>query len=316
MRTKDMNKIKFVLAALALAFLLTSISEAASQLGNLSGIWRRTNVGKEDRATITITNVTEKSFEFSFEGFHGANTGELEGTAAFAAGNNAVCEYKDVDMGVTLEFVISNSELSVSAEGNTFGLFGMGVYIDGEYVHDEKGDPVYTNENIAEEILGVNAGRVMELLGEETFAGLVTVMEEGVASDAEGLTYSGFINGAGVGTDLLIDGDKICCLALNLDENYAGYTFYTNDERYKKELPAVMKENVNNDWALRFIYKEISAKIDDNLYGMFNVILSTVYESGIKNLRVSPYKFNMLGENLAVYMILICAGSGCIPMIE
>ena len=95
-----------------------------------------------------------------------------------------------------------------------------------------------------------------KLLGEDAFNELVEVMEEGVSSDVEGPTYSGFINGAGMGADLIIDGDKIYCLVVNrYDENYDGYTFYTNDGRYKKELPAVMKENANDEWPLKFVYK-------------------------------------------------------------
>ena len=231
------------------------VSSAAAVGADFSGEWKRTRVEKMNRAAIVITNVTKKSFKFSFEGYHAANSGEMEGTAVFTAANKAVCDYREEGREIKLEFILNDGILSIAAEGDTFGLFGMGVYINGEYT---KNEPSYTNAGVVAEILGNNAEKVKKLLGESAFTGLISVMEEGAAAEVEGLTYSGFINGAGVGADLLIDGNSICCLALNLDENYDGYTFYTNDDRYMKEMPAIIKENVNSEWPLKFVYKELT----------------------------------------------------------
>jgi hypothetical protein len=248
-----MKKKLCVFLVLVCAILCATFAQSAAA-ADFSGEWHRTNVDKMDEATITITNVTDKSFDFSFEGYHAANSGEMEGTAVFTDKDRAVYEYKneDMDWELTLTFVMNDGELSVSCEGSYFGLFGTGVYIDGEYT---KGEPAYTNADIVLETLGGNADRVKELMGEDAFNGLVLVMEEGGASEVEGLTYSGFIRGVGMGADLLVDGGKIYCLALNLDGNFDGYTFYTNDENYKEELPAVMKENFNDSWDLKFVYK-------------------------------------------------------------
>jgi hypothetical protein len=231
------------------------VPSAAAAGADFSGEWNRTLVEKMDRAAIVITDVTKKSFKFSFKGYHAANSGEMEGTAVFTAANKAVCDYRDEGREVKLEFALNDGILLISAKGDTFGLFGIGVYIDGEYTKDE---PSYTNANVVAEILGNNAEKVKELLGESAFAGLISVMEEGVASEVEGLTYAGFINGAGMGADLLIDGNSICCLGLNLDDSFGGYTFYTNDARYMKEMPAIMKKNVNSEWPLRFMYRELA----------------------------------------------------------
>jgi hypothetical protein len=168
---------------------------------DFSGEWNRTRVETMDRATVVITNVTKKSFEFSFEGYHAANSGEMEGIAVFTAANEAVCDYSEEGREIKLEFILNDGVLSIAAEGDTFGLFGMGVYIDGEYT---KNEPFYTNADVVAEILGNNAEKVKKLLGESAFTGLISVMEEGAAVEIEGLTYSGFINGAGVASICLL----------------------------------------------------------------------------------------------------------------
>jgi hypothetical protein len=86
-------------------------------------------------------------------------------------------------------------------------------------------------------------------------------MEAGAQYESDRLDYSGFISGAGMGVDLLVKGNKIYCLGYNLDENDEdrGYTFYTNDGKYAREMPPFMPQ----DWkeregaALKFAYKNI-----------------------------------------------------------
>ena len=98
---------------------------------------------------ITITNVTEKSFEFSFEGFYITpagvpHMGDLEGTALFTEESKAIFDYEDEDGDKTVkfEFVINEDELSVSVtEGDETGLFGAGVYMNGKYTKFSAGAP-------------------------------------------------------------------------------------------------------------------------------------------------------------------------------
>jgi hypothetical protein len=178
-------------------------------------------------------------------------------TARFTVENKAVFDRYDefLKSQIKIEFVMNDGILSVSALTDMSVMFGMGVSINGEYI---KGKPTYINADIVTEVLGDNAGRVKELIGDGAFKGLVSVMEEGSRYEDDVLTYSGFIRGAGMGAELLIDGGKIHCLALNLDADFDGYTFYTNDVNYKKELPAVMKKNLIDSWKLRFVYKELN----------------------------------------------------------
>jgi hypothetical protein len=244
-----MKKKLCVFLVLVCAILCATFAQSAA--ADFSGEWNRTDVHSGNSATITIENVTDKSFEFSFMGNSGANTGEIEGTAVFSGKNKAVFDFDDYDFAVKVEFVMDGGKLAVSVvEGDTSGLFGMGVFMDGTYI---KGESVYTNAGIAGKILGDNAEKVEKLLGEDAFEHLATVIEDGSNYGTEGLTYSGFIRGAGMGADLLIDGDFIYCLIYFVGD----YSFYTNDERYKEELPSVMKENFNDSWDLKFVYKTV-----------------------------------------------------------
>ena len=119
--------------------MLITFSCASFPHSEFEGTWFM-NSGPNS-ADITIANTTEKSFEFLFEGIYpneitgSANMGDLEGTAFFTAGNKAVCVYSSEYLDdVTFEFAINGGKLLVSVvEGSEFGLFGLGVYMCGEY---------------------------------------------------------------------------------------------------------------------------------------------------------------------------------------
>ena len=54
-----------------------------------------------------------------------------------------------------------------------------------------------------------------------------------------------------------------------------------------------------------------AATIDDNTFGKLGAILAAVYESEIEDINVSPYKFNMLGEDLDLYTAVCKNGRKC-----
>ena len=93
---------------------------------------------------ITITNVTQKSFTFSFFGMFTTSygvphTGGLEDqTAYFTAPNTALFEYSNEEISDetgTINFVLKDGKLFVTATDNCYLIgFGVGVRIDGEYV--------------------------------------------------------------------------------------------------------------------------------------------------------------------------------------
>ena len=92
---------------------------------------------------LTITNVTSKTFVFSFLGIYinsagVAHLGDLEGTALFTAADTALFEYSDEENSeetVTVNFVFKEGKLFVTGTDNCYLLgFGLGVRMDGEYV--------------------------------------------------------------------------------------------------------------------------------------------------------------------------------------
>jgi len=94
---------------------------------------------------ISITNVTEQSFQFYFLGITAdAHIGELEGEALFTTDNKAVFDFHNevTDEPVKIEFTITDGKLIVAiTEGNMLGYFGEGVYMDGKYGKRQSPEP-------------------------------------------------------------------------------------------------------------------------------------------------------------------------------
>ncbi|GHV52969.1 hypothetical protein FACS1894216_10090 [Synergistales bacterium] len=253
------NSIRLFIAALV--FLWLGSADAAQKF-DFSGKWRRTDISMAYEANITIKQ-SGSHFDFKFEGQSGANTGEIEGRAAVTGNGRAIFKVPqeaDTADPATVEFILSGKLLKVTVkDGDAFTLgFGAGVYMDGDYT---KGKPVYTNTNIAEEILPTPKIKdsVLKLLGKSAFDGMIGVMQYGVDYGDADFTYSGFIPGAGQGVDLLIKDGRIYCLGYNLDENdkdYWGYTFYTNDPAWAKALPPFMDPHRKEEQPVKFVFKK------------------------------------------------------------
>lgn len=232
-------------------------NDLKSAAHNWSGEWHRTNIHNSLYGTIIISNFKEEEFDFTFEGIYQANMGKISGTAVLVDKNTGICNYKSEvndDIFAKLEFVLNGEALLVKLLEGDNSAFAMGhnVYPDGEYT---KSEPVYTNANIVDDILPTDKlkDQMKSLLGGDRYEQMIQVMELGSRND-RGLTYSGFISGAGQGVDLLIKEDKIYCLSYLAGE---GYTLYTNDEMYKESLPSFMKIDRDEGYELNFIYKPV-----------------------------------------------------------
>jgi hypothetical protein len=120
----------------AVVFFILMSMEATAAPVKFTGTWRMEEEGMS--AEIVITKQTARSFEFSFGGVTDqGNTGELEGVAVIKKAGIALYEEKDEYSGETVrvKFTWKDGKLIVDEE-NTFGLFGMGVYISGTYKRD------------------------------------------------------------------------------------------------------------------------------------------------------------------------------------
>jgi hypothetical protein len=242
MRTEEMKRI--CLASLFLALLLASPFPCTASASDFAGEWHLTGVDKSAAATITISNAAAGSFAFDYVGSGGGNSL----TARITAPGRAVCEYSmfqdddDFDDAglVTLEFTLDGDVLKAAiSKGAAINLgIGSGSVIAGSYT---KGEPEYTNAGVVDGAFGSaeTKERVRSLLGDSLFDGLLDVMENGVRYKKSKLTYAGRIGHGGGGAFLLIDGEKIYFLGEDLGAD-GGYSFVTNDAKYKNSFPAGM----------------------------------------------------------------------------
>ncbi|MBP1755323.1 MAG: hypothetical protein H6Q59_1721 [Firmicutes bacterium] len=242
---------------------INKIQPASDKLSSLLeddfvGEWNRTNTYMAYTGIITIKNLTDKSFDFSFNGFYGANSGTIDGTAVMTDKNKAEFKYVpeyDETVFAKVEFVFEKDSLLINLiEGDESALgFGHNVFIEGEYT---KSEPIYLDANIINEILPTDEikEKIRTLLGDDVYEQMVFVIEYGIRYKVDGLTYSGFISGAGEGVDLLINDNNIYCLGYGLDADGFVYKLYTNDQDYKDKLPPFMKIE-RPDYKLQFVYK-------------------------------------------------------------
>jgi hypothetical protein len=129
-----MKKILAPLVLCAFAVMVWGASSSAetadiAATANFEGVWRT------EGGEIVIKNQSAQLFEFSFHGYsESGNTGELEGVAVVTSFNTAVYKNKNEYDGRIAEVTFNavNGTLVVD-EANSFGLFGMGVYISGMY---------------------------------------------------------------------------------------------------------------------------------------------------------------------------------------
>ncbi len=233
-------------------------SETIFTNDNFVGDWNRTDTVQALAGTIAINNQTSNAFDFTFSGVYGANSGTISGTAVFVENNKAIFEHTsatDKTQTAKVEFSLVKDTLSVKVmEGDNSALeFGHNVFIDGVYT---KSAPTYTNADVVDEVLPTEKAKqeLRDLLGDKVYDNVLMVMKSGNRFDEDTLTYSGFIDGAGMGVDLLLRDDKIYCLTYGLTEGELNYTLFTNDKEYKDKLPPFLHIE-RTDYKLEFVYK-------------------------------------------------------------
>lgn len=222
---------------------------------SFEGEWNRTNIPKAFCGSINIKNQKNNFFNFDFKGNTGINSGIISGTAQIIDEFKAVFTYENKYSNklAIVTFILDKGELKVSAENNSDLGFGMGVRIDGNYITSE---PNYTNANLIDSVLpkDLDKENARKLLGENAYELMAEVMDMGVQYINDELNYSGYLQGAGVGIDIKINGGFYYILGHCLEKS--GYTLYTNDPAFQSTLPDYF--NISNDETLNFVYKKLT----------------------------------------------------------
>ncbi len=117
------------------------------------GTWNRTNVHSGHSAEIVVSKADEDGFWFSVEAYYYSHSGSWDdGRAYFVTDSFAVAEYVSdiLDEKQYAAFLLTDEGMTVKATGSSAELgFGMNVSVWGDYT---KGEPVYTNAGILEEL--------------------------------------------------------------------------------------------------------------------------------------------------------------------
>lgn len=235
-----------------------TVSSNLADVASFEGEWNRTNIPKAFGGRIKITNQKKDFFDFDFSGWYGAHSGIVSGTAEITDKYKAVFTFKDKYLNRTaiVTFIMDNGQLTVSADNNSALGFGNGVIIDGNYTTAE---PNYTNANLIDSIFPQDADKekAKNLLGQTAYEQMLEVMDLGIQFINDKLNYSGYLQGAGEGVDIKIDGDFYYILGYWLDSS--GYTLYTNDPAFQSTLPYFFTKSTNA--TLKFVYKSLPKSV-------------------------------------------------------
>ncbi len=219
------------------------------------GDWERTNVHSAQCGSLSILKETPEAFYFSGDVGSGANMGSFAGLARKINADEAIYyyEYTDSKKGkIYIKFKKQAEGLTLESNGSGGDLgLGFNVFVDGDYT---QGQVTYTNENMLDSIMTESqVNYVKKFLGEDSWTYLEQVIDFGYNYDTDGLTYSGFISGAGQGGDFILDKEN--------HFNYLSYgegpgqIFYTNQSDFKNKLPRALLPSIRTPEDMAFIYR-------------------------------------------------------------
>lgn len=218
------------------------------------GEWHRTNVHQADTGFIDIKKVQDNSLFFETELYSGGNLGYITGIATFITENQAQYIHNSKDDAIEIiQFNLTDEGLEVKCTPNINNEFGHGVFIEGLYTLN---DPIYTNEDIMIDVFATEE-RIMilkNLLGEEGFSFLTTVMKQSYPMNRDDLTYFGSVQGVGYRVYLIMtDENNVYCLTYGQGNQEV---YYTNDPKGKGFIHPSLAKYINNLSNIRFVYND------------------------------------------------------------
>ena len=150
-----------------------------------AGEWHRTNVSSSCDAIIAIGNQDEEGFEFEGFFYYYSHMGEINGKAYYLSKNTAIFKCDEYWGEEYVIFQLDGDNLIIrTSDGSAYLGFGMCVFADGEYTHDE---PFYTNATILEDTFtSEELDSLKSILGEEIYEeNFAWVVRTGVISETD-----------------------------------------------------------------------------------------------------------------------------------
>ncbi|MGM0897057.1 MAG: hypothetical protein ACQEV0_04105 [Bacillota bacterium] len=212
----------------------------------IEGEWER--YLHHHNGSLTISNATDTGFDFNFDVAAGGNVNTLEGIAQLS-GNTAYYDLEFVECRIIFEFnddVIKVTE----SEDEGCGIMGMnGTFFHGEY---GKGPNVIEVNLVQQGLLTEKEDKLFrEIVGEDYPSFVENMMITHTKEDIDGLqttVTSGFIRGVATMNAVMMINDRYVYAALPSEEHY-GINFYTNDPRYKEQVPMTIRK-----WTEDFLF--------------------------------------------------------------
>lgn len=213
--------------------------ELEQERNELEGEWER--YLHHHNGSLTISNATNMGFDFNLHVAAGANINTLEGRAQLS-GNTAYYDAEFVECRIIFE--LNDDVIKVTeTEDEGCSMMGMnGTFFHGEY---KKGaNPTEVNL-VQQGFLTEKEDELFkEVVGEDYPSFVENMMLTTTEEDIDGLettVTSGFIRGVGTMNAIMMINDRYVYAALPSEEHF-GINFYTNDPRYKEQVPMTIRK--------------------------------------------------------------------------
>lgn len=213
--------------------------ELEQERNELEGEWER--YLHHHNGSLTISNATDTGFDFSFDVAAGANVNTMEGRAQLS-GNTAYYDVEFVECRIIFELNDDVIKVTEAEDEECSLMGGNGTFFHGEY---KKGaDPTEVNL-VQQGFLTEKEDELFrEVVGEDYPSFEENMMLTTTEEDIDGLqttVTSGFIRGVATMNAIMMINDLYVYAALPSEEHY-GINFYTNDPRYKEQVPMTIRK--------------------------------------------------------------------------
>lgn len=240
-------------------------NDATRSSANWNGTW--SYLSRSDSNNLVIKSLSAKKLKFAFNVLHGANTGEIEGTAK-VKGKMAYFKDATVEQSsavIACELLLINNTKSIEVRQNagcsSFG--GIGVVFGGEYSKGASAKKQLKNVELNDPLLpDVKLNEAFKKLVDadyQKFFDTFQITYENEEKDLDGFGASiltGGVSGLFSIKEGIIMYDKAGKMwAAILEAEHNAVYYYSNDSKYSTELPRTIqnwKDKKQPKWTVIF----------------------------------------------------------------